>query len=111
MRWLLTTLMFGLLSFLAHAEDRVEGDTTIKSLSAGQVAFAKFLNPTGDKGETLVYCQGQVSVAKDALANVQMGGIMLLSGGKLILKNDRSATYTNGSQVETKYLQFECGGK
>lgn len=108
MKNLLMISALAMLSSVAHAADELKGDTLVRSLSVGQASLVLFQNPAGDSARTLVYCLPSEEIAKVVLSDAKMGGIMLIPGSKIILKNDATSSFTDGTRLDGEYIQIQC---
>lgn len=91
-----------------QAGDNLNGDTLIRSISAGEGSLVLFQNPMNEPARTLVSCVPSSEIAKKSLSDDQMGGIMIISGSTMILKKDSSNAFNDGSNLKGDYIQIEC---
>lgn len=88
--------------------DKKERDTLFRTLTSGQFSFVLFENMSGLPERTMVFCLPEGIEAHDLLAQPRMGGVILKAGGKMLFKNDQSASFKDGSRHTTKFIQIEC---
>ncbi|KYG63222.1 hypothetical protein AZI86_16095 [Bdellovibrio bacteriovorus] len=92
----------------ASGKDTLVGDTLIRTLKAGSASLVLFKNPTDESARSMVFCAADAKSAKEFLASSEMGGMILTLGTKIVLKNDQSQTFTDGTNLKGTYIQIEC---
>lgn len=88
--------------------DQLKGDILVRTLYAGESSLVLFKNPTGESARTLVYCVESHQNATKLLSEPGMGGVIITKGTKIVMKNDTSAAFNDGSKLKGTYLQFNC---
>lgn len=88
--------------------DELVGDTLVRSITAGSASLVLYKNPTGESASSMVFCAADAKSAKALFANAEMGGMVLTKGTKIILKNDQSKTFSDGTSLKGTYIQIEC---
>lgn len=92
----------------ATAGDSVNGEILTRSLRVGQMSMVNYKNPTGDEAQTIVICVPSVEAAKEKLAADVMGGVVMSAGTRMMMKNDKAATFSDGTNLKGSYILFEC---
>lgn len=93
---------------LPSSRDHLKGEVLIRTLYAGESSLVLFKNPTGESARTLVYCTDNKHQAKKVLTEPGMGGMIITKGTKIVMKNDTSNAFNDGSSLKGTYIQFEC---
>jgi hypothetical protein len=92
----------------AKAGDVLNGDTLNRTILAGQGSLVLFKNPTGESANALIYCVPDAETAKSMLSDSKMGGVMLTRGTSIVLKNDTSSSFNDGTNLKGSYIKIEC---
>jgi hypothetical protein len=88
--------------------DILNGDTLTRTVGTGQGSLVQFLNPAGDREQTIVNCVQDSATASELFLADQMGGVVLFRGSTITFKVDPSASYRDGTRVEATYLIVRC---
>lgn len=93
---------------LPEERDQLKNDVLVRTLYVGEGSLVLYRNPTGEPARTLVFCVDKNIHAKTLLTNPDMGGVIMTKGAKIVMKNDISNAFNDGSNLKGTYIQFEC---
>lgn len=91
-----------------RARDKLVDDTLIRTLQPGNLTIMLYKNPNSESANVMVSCVSNAKAAVDSLNDSVMGGIILTTGAKIVLKNDRNRSFLDGTNFKATYLQIEC---
>ncbi|MBX3034982.1 MAG: hypothetical protein KF865_13765 [Bdellovibrionaceae bacterium] len=92
----------------ASAADVVKGDLLIRTLQVGETSMVLLKQPAGVSGRSMVNCLPDLESAQQMLSQERTGGLLLMPGSKVTVKNDTSRSFNDGSQVKSAFIRFEC---
>lgn len=76
-------------------------DMDLVTMKPDELKFVQFLNPIGEEAKTTVYCLSSAETALDLLVQDGTGGVILGSGGSIVLKNIPSSSTDQDNTLKT----------
>ena len=100
-------LVLGLFAVSTALSDEPRKLLLVK-LAVGKGITLQYLNQNQQQSKSVFVCGPSKESAFDAMTKPEMGGMILLPGSTVILKNFVGAVYSNGQPQIGDFIQIEC---